>query len=145
MTTSSIRYIGAEPLREEPITGSKRVWDYGQIQTVDTAIATQLLTTELFEDDAGGAPNASAIDLRHRMYGASGVFQTTGDLADLSLTPSSAIDVRMLTPMVASAMASASVADVGLSQGYALDLFVTSPATSPVRVRIYSPQLRRVA
>ena len=53
MTTSSIRYIGTEPLREESITGSKRVWDYGQIQTVDTAIATQLLTTGLFEDDAG--------------------------------------------------------------------------------------------
>ena len=53
MTTSSIRYIGTEPLREESITGSKRVWDYGQIQTVDTVIATQLLTTGLFEDDAG--------------------------------------------------------------------------------------------
>jgi len=97
------------------------------------------------DDGAGGAPNASAIDLRHRMYGASGVFQTTGDLADLSLTPSSAIDVRMITPRVASAMASASIADVGLSQGYTLELFVTSPGTSPVRVRIYSPQLRRVA
>ena len=97
------------------------------------------------DDGAGGAPNVSAIDLRHRMYGASGVFQSTGDLADLSLTPSSAIDLRMITPRVASAMASASVADVGLSQGYTLELFVTSPSTSPVRVRIYSPQLRRVA
>lgn len=97
------------------------------------------------DDGAGGAPNASAIDLRHRMYGASGVFQTVGDLVDLSLTPSGVIDRRFITPRVASAMASSSVADVGLSQGYALELFITSPNTNQVRVRIYSPQLRKVA
>ena len=97
------------------------------------------------DDGAGGAPNASAIDVRHRMYGASGVFQSTGDLSNLTLTPSGKFDQRVMTPRVASQMASASIADVGLSQGYALEVFVTSPSTASVRLRIYSPQLRRVA
>ena len=97
------------------------------------------------DDGSGGAPNASAIDMRHRMYGASGVFQSTGELSNLTLTPLTGFDQRVMTPRVASQMASASIADVGLSQGYALEVFVTSPSTAPVRVRIYSPQLRRVA
>lgn len=53
MATKTIKYIGTAPLPEEPITGSKRVWDYGQTQSVDSVVATQLLTTGLFEDDAG--------------------------------------------------------------------------------------------
>ena len=53
MTTTTIRYLGDSPLREEPITGSKLVWDYGQTNTVDTVIASQLLTTGLFQNNAG--------------------------------------------------------------------------------------------
>lgn len=49
----TIKYIGVAPLPEEPITGSKRVWDYGQIQVVSDAVGAQLLTTGLFQDDAG--------------------------------------------------------------------------------------------
>lgn len=49
----TIKYIGTAPLPEEQITGSKRVWDYGQIQVVSDAVGAQLLTTGLFQDDAG--------------------------------------------------------------------------------------------
>ena len=97
------------------------------------------------DDGVGGAPNASAIDMRHRMYGGSAVFQSTGEISNLTLTTTTKFEQRVMTPRVASQMASTSIADVGLSQGYALEVFVTSPGTAQVRVRIYSPQLRRVA
>ena len=97
------------------------------------------------DDGNGGPPNLSGLNLRHRMYGGSGIFSTSGDLSDTSMAPNSAVSQRLFTPRVASAMASASIADVGLSQGYTLETFTTHPGTAPVRVRIYSPQLRKVA
>lgn len=52
MTTVTIKYVGHVPLHEEPITGSKRVWHYGQTETVDSTTSTILNTTGLFELNA---------------------------------------------------------------------------------------------
>ena len=75
----TIKYIGTAPLPEEPITGSKRVWDYGQIQVVSDAVGVQLLTTGLFQDDAGEYVTAKTNPLTGVITFSAGGVSTTVD------------------------------------------------------------------
>lgn len=101
----------------------------------------------LVDNGAGGAPNCYAVGARQRFYTGS-VFRDWGTLpagAPGAKLPDYAdpIDVRMVTPRMVNSTASV-VANPSESDGYQLQIFLSSQNTTPYRVRVYNPQLRRV-
>lgn len=103
----------------------------------------------ILDNGAGGTPNCYALGARQRFYTGS-VFRDWGRIP--GGTPDStlpdftggAVDIRLTTPRMANATASA-VANPAAGSGYQLQVFVSAQNLTPFRIRLYNPQLRRVA
>jgi lysophospholipase L1-like esterase len=99
------------------------------------------------DDGAGGAPSVYGAGLRQRFYTAA-VFRDWGTIPQgvpTANTPAftERMDALLITPAVVNTAASVS-ATPSAGTGYSLQFYVSSSTTTPVRVRLYNPQLRVV-
>ncbi len=101
----------------------------------------------LVDDGAGGAPAVYGVGLRHRFYTAS-VFRDWGTIPQGVPTANTPVftekmDATLIAPAVINTAASVS-ATPAAGGGYSLQLYVASSSITPIRVRLYNPQLRIV-